>query len=139
MTDSLVVDSSALVALLIDDGPTGQWVTEQVRGRVLAVPELAPFEAANVIRRRLVSGALDAVGAALAHEDLLDLTLSLWPYEALAARAWELRHGTTVYDASYVALAELLDAPLLTLDARLSRAEGHRCDVLTPPKVSRGS
>jgi predicted nucleic acid-binding protein len=53
-------------------------------------------------------------------------------YEALAPRAWVLRHSVTVYDAAYVALAEALDAPMMTLDLRLARAPGPRCPFLTP-------
>lgn len=62
--------------------------------------------------------------------------LEWWPYELRAARVWELRHNLTSdngsYVASYVALAERLDAPLVTLDRRISRAPGLRCTVMTP-------
>ena len=67
-----------------------------------------------------------------AHGDLLDLPIELWPYEPLAQRAWELRGNASVDDASYVALAELVDAPLVTLDAKLAGAPGIRCRVLAP-------
>jgi predicted nucleic acid-binding protein len=59
---------------------------------------------------------------------------ALWPVGRTSARAWELRGSVTYYDASYVALAELLDAPLVTLDPRLARAPGPRCEFLTPPE-----
>ena len=71
--------------------------------------------------------------AGLAHRDLLALPLQLWPYDAVAGRAWEMRETLTTYDASYVALAELLDADLVTLDQRLARASGPRCAIRTPP------
>lgn len=53
-------------------------------------------------------------------------------YDALAPRAWQLRGGVTVYDAAYVALAEEFEAPLMTLDLRLTRAPGPRCAFVTP-------
>lgn len=56
-----------------------------------------------------------------------------WPHRRLAVRAWQLRDSVTYYDATYVALAELLDAPLVTLDRRLAQAPGPRCTFLTPP------
>ena len=61
------------------------------------------------------------------------MRMTHWPHHKLAARAWELRGSVTYYDASYVALAELLDAPLVTLDRRLAQAHGPRCAFLTPP------
>ena len=70
--------------------------------------------------------------AAQAHADLLDLAIEYWPHELLALRAWELRENLSVYDASYVALAELTDATLVTLDRRIGGAPGLRCTVATP-------
>jgi predicted nucleic acid-binding protein len=72
--------------------------------------------------------------AALAHEDLLSLPIELFPYHPCAARVWELRPNVTVYDAWYVALAERLDAALATLDRRLQRASGPRCEFLLPSR-----
>jgi predicted nucleic acid-binding protein len=68
--------------------------------------------------------------AALAHADLLELPVALVPYAPLAHRAWELRHTLTSYYAAYVALAEQLDAPMATLDARLARAPGPGCSFV---------
>jgi predicted nucleic acid-binding protein len=70
--------------------------------------------------------------ATLAHTDLLDLDVELFPYAAVAERVWELRGSLTSYDASYIALAERLDAPLATVDARLVRAPSPTCRFLTP-------
>jgi predicted nucleic acid-binding protein len=61
----------------------------------------------------------------------VQLRVDLFPYEVVAARVWELRHNMTAYDAWYVALAEALDSPLATLDARLARAAGPRCRFVT--------
>ncbi|HWG72459.1 MAG TPA: type II toxin-antitoxin system VapC family toxin [Acidimicrobiales bacterium] len=126
----VVLDGSALVALLGDAGPAGTWVEAAISGAALAAPELAVFEAANILRRQMISGPLDASQATLAHADLVALPLQLWPYAPLSERAWELRHNLTIYDASYVALAELLGAPVVTLDAKLRRAPGLRCPIL---------
>jgi predicted nucleic acid-binding protein len=126
----VVVDASAIVAMLADSGAAGTWVAATIRGRGLHAPELMPFEVSNILRRQPLAGVLDPTAAALAHRDLVDLPVDSYPYAALSDRVWELRDNVTAYDASYVALAELLSAPLVTLDARLARAPGARCDFL---------
>ena len=126
----LVIDGSALVALLSDSGPAGNWVATSVLGSVLAAPELALFEAANIFRRHVLYGILDKTQATLAHADLIALPLQLWPYAPLAERAWQLRHNLTIYDGSYIALAELLGTSVITLDAKLSNARGPRCPII---------
>lgn len=126
----LVIDGSALVALLGDSGPAGDWVAALTLGAVVAAPELALFEAANIFRRQVLSGIIDQTGATLAHADLIALPLQLWPYAPLAERAWELRHNLTIYDGSYVALAELLETSVITLDAKLANAQGPRCPII---------
>lgn len=134
MTNTLVLDASALVAMLADAGPTGDWVATRARHSHLAAPALAVVETANVLRRQQLAGRLERTEATLAHHDLLAMPVQLWPYLAIADRAWELRDTLTTYHASYVALAEMLDAPLLTLDKRLARTGGSTCTFLTPPE-----
>jgi predicted nucleic acid-binding protein len=129
----IVCDSSALVAVLLDGGPDGRWATEAVAQRPLAAPSLISFETANIIRRLELAGAISSDQSAQAHRDLLGLDIELWPYDLLAGRAWELRRNLTLYDASYVALAELLGGELVTLDKRIGGAPGLRCSVLSPP------
>lgn len=129
MSGQVVCDSSAIVALLLDSGPDGTRVTRRLEGSEIAAPALMPFEAANIVRRQQLAGSISADQAAQAHTDLLDLPVEYWPYALVAERAWALRENLTVYDATYVALAERLDAPLVTLDRRLGRAPGLRCDV----------
>jgi predicted nucleic acid-binding protein len=119
-----VLDASAAVALLVDAGPAGTWVAETVRGGTLFAPELMPFEVANILRRHALAGVLDHSAATLAHADLVALAVELYPYATLADRIWALRHTLTAYDAAYVALAEMLAAPVVTLDARLGHAAG---------------
>ena len=101
-------------------------------GSDLLAPNLVGFEVANVIRRHEMAGLIGSDQAAQAHADLLDLTIEQWPYEILASRAWELRANLSVYDASYVALAELTEATLVTLDRGITGASGPRCVIATP-------
>lgn len=132
MNARVVCDASALVALLLDGGPDGRWVTQALTGADLAAPSLVAFESANIIRRHELAGVVSSDQAAQAHADLLDLAIEHWPYQVLATRAWELRGNLTSYDASYVALAELTSATLVTLDRRISRTPGLRCTIATP-------
>ena len=132
MSTRVVCDASALTALMIDGGPDGVWAAEAFSGADLAAPSLVAFETANILRRHELAGLISPDQAAQAHADLLDLEIEHWPYELLAARAWELRLNLSTYDASYVALAELLHATLVTLDQRIARAPGPRCAIATP-------
>lgn len=133
MTRTLVLDSSAIVALLADGGPAGDWVAASAADAFLAAPSLAIYECANILRRQQLAGRLEPVEATLAHRELVSLPLQLWPYAVTADRAWDLRATLTAYDASFVALAELLHAELVTLDRRLGRASGPTCPILMPP------
>lgn len=132
MRTRVVCDASAVVAVLLDAGPDGRWAAAALTGADLAAPSVLPFEAANIMRRQELARLLDPGHAAQAHADLLDLAIELWPYEVVATRAWQLRRNLTAYDAGYVALAELLDGPLVTLDRGISRAPDVRCPVRTP-------
>jgi predicted nucleic acid-binding protein len=128
----VVGDASVIVALLLDSGADGQWATDELSGAELAAPSLVTFEVANIIRRHELAGLVSSDQAAQAHADLLDLAIEQWPYEVLADRVWQLRSNLSSYDASYVALAELLAVPLVTLDKRIGRAPGVRCTISTP-------
>lgn len=129
----VVVDASALVALLLDHGSMGEWVADQLRSQVIAAPHLVSFETSNIIRRHLAAKLVTLDAARTANRFLRDLNIELWPYQPVAERAWELRSNLTTYDAAYVALAELLSAPVITLDKRLAAVKRLRCAVLTPP------
>ena len=102
----------------------------------LAAPELALVETSNLLRRLELSGSVTRLEATAAHRDLLRLKLDVYPFAPFADRVWELRSNLTSYDAWYVALAEALDWPLLTLDRRISRASAPRCEVLVPPPLA---
>ena len=130
---TLVVDSSTVVAALIDTGPVGVWAGSIMRSGPLAAPHLMPVEAANILRRSALARDISAEVASLAHDDLLTLRVELFPYLPIGRRIWELRAYVTAYDAWYVALAESLRAELATLDVKLSRATGPRCEFQTPP------
>ena len=132
MTATIVCDASALVAALLDSGPDGQWASDRIAHAQLFGPALLPFECANVMRRLQLSGAVSADQASQAHSDLIDLPIDYWPYDALAERVWELRTNLSSYDAAYIALGEELDATVVTLDRRIRRAPGLRCEVVCP-------
>ena len=128
-----VLDASVLVAALVDTGNDGPWAETVVSEGPLAAPELALVEATNTLRRMELSGQLSRLEATASHRDLLRLDMDLYPFAPFASRVWALRANLTCYDAWYVALAEALDFPLVTLDRRISRAPGLQCDVILPP------
>lgn len=129
----LVVDASVVVVALADDGPDGDRARDRLRGQDLAAPEVVDLEVASVLRRHLAAGSLNARRAQLALADLADLPLERTPHLPLMPRIWQLRDNLTVYDASYVALAESLGATLLTADVRLAHASGPSCPIETLP------
>jgi predicted nucleic acid-binding protein len=133
---TLVVDASMVVAALVDSGADGRWAEPLLTSDSLAAPHLIMAEAANILRRSALAGAISAEQASLAHADLLDLRVELFPYAPFASRVWELRENVTCYDAWYVAIAEALNAPLATLDARLAKAPGPRCRFMVSDSSS---
>jgi predicted nucleic acid-binding protein len=133
---TLVVDASVVVAALVDSGTDGRWAEGLLTSDSLAAPHLLLAEAANILRRSVVSGTISAEQASLAHADLLDLRVELFPYPPFASRIWALRQNVTCYDAWYVAIAETLGAPLATLDARLAKAPGPRCRFMVSGQPS---
>ena len=135
---TLVIDASLVVAALIDGGTDGTWAESVFVSADLAAPALMPVEVANILRRASLSGDVSQDVASQAHDDLLELRVDLFPYEPFGARVWELRTSVTAYDAWYVAVAETLDVPLVTLDRRLSRASGPRCAFRLPPEPGHG-
>lgn len=130
----VVVDASTVGAALLDSGPDGVWAEAVLTGGDLVAPHLLPVEVASILRRAVATGRLTEESGAVAHAQLVRMPVDLWPYAPLAERVWALRPNVTTYDAWYVALAETVDAPLATLDARLARAPGPRCRFLTAPE-----
>jgi len=126
----IVVDASVLATALGDDGPDGRRMRGRLeREQVLCAPEIVDLEVAMAWRRQLDAGWLELDGAQQALGDLAELNLVRAPHRPLMPRIWELRDNLTPYDAAYVALAETLDATLLTADGRSTRAPSLRCKV----------
>ena len=120
---SLVVDASAVVEYLFRT-KLGREVEPTLTSREteLQVPALCDVEVSSALRRGMLSGALAESRAEEALLDYLDLPLTRHGHQALLPRILALRANFTAYDASYVALAERLEAPILTADRRLARA-----------------
>lgn len=129
---TLVVDASVLMARLLDTGRDGEWARDALADEALCAPQLLHAEVANVLRKAALSGQVSQAECAIAHQNALALPIELFSYAVVSDRVWSLLHAVTTYDAWYVALAELLGCPLVTLDRRLSRAPGPRCAFLTP-------
>ena len=129
---SLVVDSSVVVAALIDTGPDGVWAEGMIDDQVLYAPEIVRVEVTNVLRRLELAKQITTAEANGAHEDLSQLEIEHFPFEPFSGRIWELRHTVTSYDAWYVAVAEELGYALATLDRRLAKSVGPKCRFLTP-------
>jgi predicted nucleic acid-binding protein len=119
----IVLDASALVELLLGS-ERGQAIAMRISEPSLGlhVPHLVDVEVAQALRRYVRDGRLEAREAGAALEDLRSLDLERHGHEPLLDRVWALRQNLTAYDAVYVALAEALDAKLLTCDGRLARS-----------------
>lgn len=127
----LVVDASALAEYLIGSSRGEQAAAHLANhSRSLHVPHLAIAETISVFRSWVARGEVDERRVLGALEDLTDFPAVRHGSEPLLPRIWELRHNLSSYDAHYVALAEALDAPLLTADARIARASEHTASVL---------
>ena len=129
---NIVIDSSVLVAALVDSGPLGRWAEEVLASGFLLAPELVRAEATNIFRRLERAKLITTPEANAAQDDLMQLHIELFPFEPFAGRTWELRHNVTCYDAWYVAIAEALELPLATLDESLSKSNGVTGKFLTP-------
>jgi predicted nucleic acid-binding protein len=127
----IVADASAVIELLL-----GRPTAEGLVGRLtddptleLAAPHLVDAEVGQVLRRFELRGELDEAAARAALGDLTDLPIVRYPHGPLLARAYDLRHNLTFYDAVYLALAEMLDAPFVTADAALAGVPGALASV----------
>jgi predicted nucleic acid-binding protein len=131
----IVLDASAVVDVLLRHEPNAGWVESQLLapGQSLGAPELIDIECTNALRGNVLQGNLSAADAEGRLQVFLRLRLRRYPHTRLLERIWELRSALTSADAAYVALAEALDAPLVTTDAALARSAGHRARILAPP------
>ena len=126
----IVLDASALVELLLQTVIGGSLGDRLAAGNnALQAPHLIDIEVAQVIRRLVRSHEVAPARGRVALTDLAEFPLDRHPHDLLLPRIWALRDNLTAYDASYVALAEALDAPLLTRDRRLAGSTGHRARI----------
>jgi predicted nucleic acid-binding protein len=130
----IVVDTAAVVDVLVGRPPNVALRDRLSPEQDLHAPHLIDVEFLQVLRSLVIAGELSADRAGDARTDYEDLRIARYPNQALADRVWELRHNLTAYDAAFVALAEALDAPLVTTDARLARSSAHaaRIDPIEP-------
>ena len=126
----IVIDASALVDILLRPSQA-QALRRRVftANQLLHAPHLLDIEVAQVLSRFVGRGEIAEQRGAVTLGDLASLRLRRYPHGLLLERVWQLRHNVSAYDASYVALAELLDMPLITRDARLASATGHRARI----------
>jgi predicted nucleic acid-binding protein len=128
----IVLDSSAAVEYLALRSH-GEWVEAQIEDDSdVHSPHLLDVEVVNALRGMVLRNELRAIEARGAIYDLYDLDVARYPHVDLLDRIWELRANVSAYDAAYIALAELLDATLVTTDARLARTHGHRARIVAP-------
>jgi predicted nucleic acid-binding protein len=125
----IVIDTSALVKILVEKSPSAEAVRKRLRGETLSAPSLIDAEVLSVLRGLALAGKLPEQRARTAVSLLARMPLQRAPLPAQLARAWQLRANYSAYDALYVALAEFLDCVLITSDARLSRGTGATCAI----------
>ena len=127
----IVIDASAEVAILLSIGQDFEGIRSRIArpGETLHIPHLFEIEVLHALRSLTLRGTVSSERARLALDRLRDTRFVRYPHTALTERIWELRENLTAYDAAYIALAEALDAPLVTTDARLARASGIRAAV----------
>ena len=126
----IVVDASAVLEALLRT-PSAMIVEQRLfaPGETLHAPHLIDLEVAQVVRRYATAGQITADRGRNALAHFTDFPIRRYPHGILLPRIWELCNNLTAYDAAYVALAEALDAPLLTSDQRLATAAGHRAQI----------
>ena len=127
----IVIDASAEVAILLNIGQDVEGIRSRIArpGETLHIPHLFEIEVLQALRSLTLRGTVSSERARLALDRLRNTRFVRYPHTALTERIWELRENLTAYDAAYIALAEALDAPLVTTDARLARASGIRAAV----------
>jgi predicted nucleic acid-binding protein len=125
----IVADASVLAPALADDGLDGEDARARLQGERLAAPDIVYLEVASVLRRLILARTLPLRRAELALDDLGAVPFTCVGHRALLGRCWELRNNVTVYDASYIAVAEALGARLVTADRRLASVPRLRCEV----------
>lgn len=129
----IVADASVVVDLLLARGEAAALAELLLGDEPVVAPHLLDLEVAQVLRRWNRRGELDDERAHQALADLLDLPIARQPHDLLLDRVWSLRHNLTAYDAAYLALAELVDARLVTLDRGLADVAARTVEVVVLP------
>ena len=129
----IVVDASAFLDVLLRT-PAAPSLEGHLfaAGQTLHAPHLVDVEIAQVLRRYAAQREISAARGEQALNDFAGLPLTRYPHQPFLSRIWELRDNLSAYDAAYVALAEVLGAPLLTSDRRLARTPGHEAQIIAP-------
>ena len=116
-----VIDASALVEIVLRT-MLGEVVAGTIRDRNLIAPELIDAEVLSTLRRGVLADTVPESDAAAAVQRLINAPITRHSHSALVTEAWRYRHNVSAYDAFYLALARKHELPLITVDARLSRA-----------------
>lgn len=126
----IVVDASVVIDMLLL-APFAPSVTDRLLadGETLHAPHLLDLEVLQILRRNARAGRLDRHRGQQAVDDLRVFPVLRHSATTLLPRIWELRHNLSAYDAAYVALAEALNAPLVTRDGFLAASPGHRAQI----------
>ncbi|MBW3611128.1 MAG: type II toxin-antitoxin system VapC family toxin [Actinobacteria bacterium] len=125
----IVIDASALLEAVAFE-PVNTALVERLLGADgLSAPHLVDVEVLSALRRLVAAGDMTAGSASDLKDRILGLSLRRYPHGGLTDRMWNLRHDITPYHASYVALSEVLEVPLVTADGHLARAAGHRATI----------
>lgn len=126
----IVIDASILANAVGDDQGDGQRARAELRSASgVSAPDLVDVETVAVLRKRRLAKTISARRFSSAIEDLEALAIDRYPSLRFMRRAYELRDNVTAYDATYIALAEILGCELLTADRRLASAPGTRCAI----------
>jgi predicted nucleic acid-binding protein len=128
----IVLDTSAMVELLVGRDAIADQVRGLVVGQRLAAPHAIDLECASTLRGLVNGSKLPADEAERALELLAKMNVKRYGHAALLPRIWQLRNNMWPYDAAYVALAESLTAQLMTIDAKIEKVPGIRCEVVRP-------
>jgi predicted nucleic acid-binding protein len=126
----IVVDASAVLEVLLQT-PAAPRIEARLfsPGETLHAPHRLDLEVVHVLRRYEATGEINAQRGQEAINDLTAWPLRRYSHDLFLSHIWALRHNLTAYDAAYVALAETLDVPLVTCDARLAASVGHHATI----------
>lgn len=126
----IVIDASAAIAGLLNDGPARR----RLAAEQLHIPHLIDSEVASGLRRLVIAGRMTEKQGWETLDTWRRLGATRYPVHGLLERIWGLRNNLTAYDAGYVALAEQLSCSVVTADARLAATPGIRCPVTLVPR-----